>query len=274
MGVSTEVLGYVSDARRGCVLVTDGDGSLNVGVRTAPPSAQAVRPRHRRGWESQRRSPARRGVPSCVRPRHRRGWESQQHGGQGIRARRRASSSPTGMGVSTRPRRPSCRRRSGCVLVTDGDGSLNEDERRVDDHGPVGASSSPTGMGVSTPSIRFCVTKSRQVRPRHRRGWESQPVDVAWDLAGYPSASSSPTGMGVSTAFRGAPDRAPDECVLVTDGDGSLNDNVSVSQLNRCLRASSSPTGMGVSTSNSATISGNGTVVRPRHRRGWESQLR
>ena len=110
-----------------------------------------------------------------------------------------------------------------------------------------GASSSPTGMGVSTccssaahsaPSTCVDVYKrqesqqrarrlpghGRRVRPRHRRGWESQRAACA-SCRLYPS-----------------------RCVLVTDGDGSLN-HVPLPMVGILEH------------------------VRPRHRRGWESQL-
>ena len=60
------------------------------------------------------------------------------------------------------------------------------------------ASSSPTGMGVSTCTSRIAL-RSSAVRPRHRRGWESQ----------------------LRVSERGK--RIARRCVLVTDGDGSLN---------------------------------------------------
>jgi len=63
---------------------------------------------------------------------------------------------------------------TACVLVTDGDGSLN---------------SSPL-----ITSQHAC-----KVRPRHRRGWESQLNRVSDEIAAMYGASSSPTGMGVST---------------------------------------------------------------------------
>ena len=135
----------------------------------------------------------------------------------------------------------------------------------------VGASSSPTGMGVSTRACEPLDGQVQAVRPRHRRGWESQQ----------------------RRRSRAARSRM---CVLVTDGDGSLNwsrvARVAVASvrprhrrgwesqldagcvdLDRVRGASSSPTGMGVSTRRCAATSATLARVRPRHRRGWESQL-
>ena len=129
MGVSTDASQPGSSATPSCVLVTDGDGSLNMLLKRGALGALYVRPRHRRGWESQPTGYRSAAPRRCaVRPRHRRGWESQ---------RQRARSGQ--------------RRGRACVLVTDGDGSLN---CLNEDHGPAefaSASSSPTGMGVSTP---------------------------------------------------------------------------------------------------------------------------
>ena len=246
MGVSTEPCRFRGRWPRGASSSPTGMGvstRAHQGHRARCP----VRPRHRRGWESQHEASVGRLVHGRVRPRHRRGWESQ-HGAHHRRPPHRlcASSSPTGMGVSTGPWRvidgrltsasssptgmgvstsPGCGRRScrrRCVLVTDGDGSLNS--RWV--AGRVGGS---------------------RVRPRHRRGWESQPCSGSHAIPEWT------------------------RCVLVTDGDGSLNPG-SGGIARAWERASSSPTGMGVSTSTGPPRASSAPAVRPRHRRGWESQ--
>ena len=159
-----------------------------------------VRPRHRRGWESQPGRPGHDAGRPRVRPRHRRGWESQRPLGGGVAA----ASVPCvlvtdGDGSLNVGSACCCGSSWPCVLVTDGDGSLNSDPLLLDATQLGGASSSPTGMGVST-AIRCCWTPpSSAVRPRHRRGWESQPCTAPRSMS---------TGRG---------------CVLVTDGDGSLN---------------------------------------------------
>ena len=278
-----------------CVLVTDGDGSLNIDWVTAGFEAAGVRPRHRRGWESQ---PLRRrfALPRCaVRPRHRRGWESQRPTGlqrdraSCVRPRHRRGWESQRDRVVDVPSAHACVLvtdgdgslnllaeipRTGevqCVLVTDGDGSLNAWKAGDVITVTYGASSSPTGMGVSTIIGGMPLVVSHWVRPRHRRGWESQHRAAPSRVKSWGCASSSPTGMGVSTydrphdgdegsgasssptgmgvstrRSRGTPGTTP-SCVLVTDGDGSLNRR-QMSRARQQGRASSSPTGMGVST--------------------------
>jgi len=230
-----------------CVLVTDGDGSLNTWKSYTPTLTATVRPRHRRGWESQRCSRGTLEPRKCrVRPRHRRGWESQRRvpGFQRV-AWLRASSSPTGMGVSTDVQAARHAHRRSASSSPTGMG-VSTRHGRAHRRGLHRASSSPTGMGVSTMT------------------WTQRSVS-------RPSASSSPTGMGVSTA--GAPTRAfgLGGCVLVTDGDGSLN----------YWTAAGYPRGPLCV----LVTDGDGSLncwharldwrlrVRPRHRRGWESQL-
>ena len=139
------------DRSNPCVLVTDGDGSLNLSASPETTYGATVRPRHRRGWESQPHgSNSRRGrATGCVLVTDGDGSLNHLAPWTFGRTRTRASSSPTGMGVSTRDARDDC---------------------RVPDR----ASSSPTGMGVSTTTRRRDGSACWCVRPRHRRGWESQ----------------------------------------------------------------------------------------------------
>ena len=156
-----------------------------------------------------------------------------------------ASSSPTGMGVSTWLEGSAAARHPQCVLVTDGDGSLNvmvTDYRNQDKECVLVTD----GDGSLNASRRESRLAPGRVRPRHRRGWESQPRPHVGRVRNRAGASSSPTGMGVSTRSRRRLGRPRG-------------------------RASSSPTGMGVSTKRRPTC-GTCRTVRPRHRRGWESQ--
>jgi len=107
------------------------------------------------------------------------------------------------------------------------------------------------------------------VRPRHRRGWESQPPDDAERVTSIWCVLVTDGDGSLNTVNWG--DGTTDTwCVLVTDGDGSLNTGCPSLEAG-ALSASSSPTGMGVSTAWAGGDEGL-TVVRPRHRRGWESQ--
>ena len=159
-----------------------------------------VRPRHRRGWESQLDGrPG--GLPAGrVRPRHRRGWESQRHRHPRCPSHpHRASSSPTGMGVSTLCPRFARLKVRLCVLVTDGDGSLNTDADNML-YAELQCVLVTDGDGsLNIPWQSHAVRLHSEVRPRHRRGWESQHAAQAWRPGRPLRASSSPTGMGVST---------------------------------------------------------------------------
>ena len=302
-----------------CVLVTDGDGSLNHYFKGSEGGRTLVRPRHRRGWESQQRARRLPGHGRRVRPRHRRGWESQLLVNASVRDAD-----------------------AECVLVTDGDGSLNKslaalaeskgavrprhrrgwESQQLVGHdaiaGVLGASSSPTGMGVSTTRAEcrgWCelacvlVTDGDGSLNLRLRDMLRHPVRCVlvtdgdgslngpktWAAAWTARASSSPTGMGVSTSSPPASSVGGVVCVLVTDGDGSLNiaKRSTATYCGPCVLVTDGDGSLNtvapdmiaqdagcvlVTDGDGSLNKGMGKIaagalgVRPRHRRGWESQ--
>ena len=157
-----------------------------------------------------------------------------------------------------------------CVLVTDGDGSLNDRWMGSGAEYPS-ASSSPTGMGVSTSWRMKDTCGCCGVRPRHRRGWESQQgssrlrcEDLDCVRPRHRRGWESQLGLKVEC-------RTPLVCVLVTDGDGSLNPPDDAERVTSiwCVLVTDGDGSLNIAMAGE-TVHMAG--VRPRHRRGWESQ--